>query len=243
MTETVLGQPEPRILLPCAIFTVTDTFVSQRGVDGPASARQARGTVTFQVIALVGAARQPLGPGWTLTVVRTASGAFISDGTLSGPDSTRRRPIGPPLDLELTVTGPCYRSASLPPPGAAGPRLVNLDPAQPAVPVNPYLVTLAPGYGYPFPAQPFGYSIVRGEVLTGAGGPGVAQAAVTAGDAAGAWTDSYLTDRTGQWVFVVPDAQAGQVNVTARDTAGRIVQGAVQVAASSSVTVPPLILP
>ena len=108
---------ERRVLLPAAIFTVTDTFVVLRGVDGTAAARQASGTLTFQLDALgSGAARQALGPGWTLPVVRGASGAFISDGTVTDPGGSRRRPIGPALAVELTITGSAYRATPVPPP-------------------------------------------------------------------------------------------------------------------------------
>ena len=236
---------EQRLVLPAAIFTVTDILVMLRGIDGPASARQARGDLTFQLTTLgSGAARQALTPGWSLPVVRGTSGAFISDGTLTSPDGSRRRPIGPPLDLELTITGPAYRDTPLPPPAVPGqppnapPRLVNLDPAQPAVPVTPFPVQLSPGYAYPFPGQPYGYSVLRGEVRSGPGGTPAVRAQVTAATAAGGWTDSYTTDSTGQWLFVLPDTQAGEVTIAAGAA-----KATVEVAASSTVVVPPFILP
>jgi len=240
---------ERRVLSPSAIFTVTDTFVTLRGVDGPASARHVRGTLAFQLTAMgSGAGRQSLDPGWTLPVVQGASGAFISYGTVMDPGGQRSRLIGPPLDVDLTVVGPAYRATALPPPAAPGqpapaaPQLVNLDPSQPPVPVTPFPVQLGPGYGYPFPASPSGYSIVRGEVSYGAGGAAADQAQVTGSTAAGTWSDGYLTDRTGQWVFVIPDGQAGQITITATDAAGATAQAEVNVATSSMVAVPPLIL-
>jgi hypothetical protein len=232
------------LLLPAAIFTVNDTFVTLRGVDGPGAARRALGPLTFQLTALGrGAAWQALAPGWTLTVVQGASGAFISDGTITDPDGNRRRPIGPPLDLELVITSAAYRSTPLPPPAAPGqplnaaPRLVNLDRAQPPVAVTPFPVQLSPGYGYPFPGPPYGYAILRGEVSSRSSGLPVAQSQVSA-TAPGGWTDSYTTDSTGQWVFVLPDSQAGSITVTAGAA-----RATVPVAASSVVGVPPLILP
>ena len=166
---------ERRVLRPCAIFSVVDTFVTLRGVDGQASARHVRGTLAFQLTAMgSGAGRQSFGPGWTLPVVQGASGAFISYGTVMDPAGHRRRPIGPPLDVDVTVVGPAYRATALPPPAAPGqpapaaPQLVNLDPSQPTVPVTPFPVQLGPGYAYPFPASPSGYSIVRGDVRYGA---------------------------------------------------------------------------
>lgn len=240
---------ERRVLRSCAIFSVVDTFVTLRGVDGPASARHVRGTVAFQLTAMgSGAGRQSLDPGWTLPVVQGASGAFISYGTIMDPEGHRRRPIGPPLDVDLTVVGPAYRATTLPPPAAPGqpapaaPQLVNLDSSQPTVPVAPFPVQLGPGYAYPFPASPSGYSIVRGEVRYGANGAGADQAQVTGSAAAGAWSDGYLTDRTGQWVFVIPDAQAGQITITASDAAGATAEATVSVSASSMVAVLPLIL-
>ena len=125
------------MLRPCAIFSVVDTFVTLRGVDGPASARHVRGTLAFQLTAMgSGAGRQPLAPAWTLPVVQGASGAFISYGTIVDPEGRRSRPIGPPLDVDVTVVGPAYRATQLPPPAAAepapaAPQLVNLDPSQP----------------------------------------------------------------------------------------------------------------
>ena len=241
---------ERRVLRPCAIFSVVDTFVTLRGVDGPASARHVRGTLAFQLTAMgSGAGRQSFDLGWILPVVQGASGAFISYGTVMDPAGHRSRPIGPPLDVDVTVVGLAYRATALPPPAAPGqpapaaPQLVNLDPSQPTVPVTPFPVQLGPGYAYPFPASPSGYSIVRGEVRYGASGPGADQAQVTGSAAAGNWSDGYLTDRTGQWVFVIPDAQAGQITITASDAAGATVQAPpVNVAASSMVAVPPLIL-
>jgi hypothetical protein len=238
---------EQRTLRPCAIFSVVDTFVTLRGVDGPASARHVRGTLAFQLTAIgSGAARLSFDPAWTLPVVQGASGAFISYGTIVDPGGDRRRPIGPPLAFAATVVGPAYRPTALPlaaapgQPAAAGPQLVNLDPAQPTVTVTPFPVPLGPGYDYPFPASPAGYSIVRGDARHGASGPGVNQAQVTGSAVAGNWSDSYLTDSTGQWVFVIPDAQAGEITIVARDATGATAQQTANVAASSMVAVPPL---
>jgi hypothetical protein len=228
---------EARVARPCAIISLTDSFVTLRGVAGPGAARQVQGPVAFGLTAIgSGAARQELAAGWTLPVVRGISGAFISYGIIADPSRWRSRPSGPPLAAEVTVTGPAYRVAS-----PVGLRLVNLDPAQPTQAVAPVLVQLAPGYGYPFPATPVGYCLARGEVLASAGGPGVGQAQVTAMDAAGSWTDAYLTDGTGQWVFAIPDAQAGQVTITARNPAGDQDSAQVTVTASSTIAVPPLI--
>ena len=241
---------ERRVLRPCAIFSVVDTFVTLRGVDGPASARHVRGALAFQLTAMgSGAGRQPLAAAWTLPVVQGASGAFISYGTIVDPEGHRWRPIGPPLDVDVTVVGPAYRATALPPPPApaqpapAAPQLVNLDPSQPTALVTPFPVQLGPGYAYPFPASPSGYSIVRGDVRYGADGPAADQAQVTGSAAAGNWSDGYLTDSTGQYVFVIPDAQAGQITITASDASGATAQAPpVNVAASSTVAVPPLIL-
>jgi hypothetical protein len=235
---------ERRIFRACAIFSVIDSFVILRGVDGAGSARQVRGPVTFQLTAIgTGPGRQELDPAWTLPVIRGASGAFISDGTLADPAGRRSRPVGPALDVEITVTGRAYRAtAPTPPPGApSGPQLVNLDPSQPTVTVTPFPVALWPGYGYPFPGSPYGYSIVRGEVLLAPGGAGVGQAQVTATTTAGDWSDAYLTDRTGQWVFVVPDAHAGAITFAARDSAGNSAHTTVTVTASTTVAAPVLI--
>lgn len=230
-------QAEPRVTRACAIFSVTDTFVILRGVDGAGSARQVRGPVAFQLTAMgSGPARQPLGPGWTLAVVQGISGAFISYGLIADPSGRRSRPIGPPLAVEVTVTSPVYRATPL-----SGVQLVNLDPAQPTVVVAPFAVELAPGYGYPFPASPVGYSLVRGEVLTGAGA--VSQAQVTGTAAAGGWSDTSVTDGTGQWVFAIPDTAAGQATFTARDPAGATASATVTITASTTVAVPALTLP
>lgn len=240
---------ERRVLCPCAIFTVVDTFVNLRGVDGPASARHLRGTLAFQLTAMgSGAGRRSLDPGWILPVVRGASGAFISYGTIMDPGGRRSRPIGPPLDVDVTVVGPAYRATALPPAAAPGqpvpaaPQLVNLDPSPPAVPVTPFPVQLGPGYSYPFPASPSGYSIVRGEVRYAASGSAADQAQVTGSATGDTWSDGYQTDSTGQWVFVIPDAQAGPITITAAGATGATAQARVNVAASSLVAVPPLIL-
>ena len=242
-------QAERRVLRPCAIFSVVDTFVTLRGVDGPASARRVRGTLSFQLTAIgSGAGRQSYDPAWMLSVVQGASGAFISYGVIVDPEGDRRRPIGPALEVDVTVVGPAYRATHLAPQAAAGgaapagPQLVNLDPSQPTVAVTPFPVELGPGYGYPFPASPVGYSIVRGEVRSGGTGAGVDQAQVTGSATAGNWSDSYVTDSTGQWVFVIPDAQAGEITIAARDAAGATAQDTVNVTASSTVAVPPLTL-
>jgi len=228
---------EARVTRPCAIISLTDSFVVLRGVAGPGAARQVRGPVAFGLTAIgSGAARQELAAGWTLPVVRGISGAFISYGVIADPAGWRSRPSGPPLAVEMTVTGPAYRATS---PVAL--QLVNLDPAQPTAAVAPVPVQLAPGYGYPFPATPVGYSLVRGEAVTSAGGPGVNQAQVTAADTAGNWSDAYLTDGSGQWVFAIPDAQAGQLTITARNPAGAEATAQVTVTASSTIAVPPLI--
>ena len=228
---------EARVTRPCAIISLTDSFVTLRGVAGPGAARQVQGPVAFGLTAIgSGAARQELAAGWTLPVVRGISGAFVSYGIIADPSGWRSRPSGPPLAVEVTVTGSAYRVAS-----PVGLRLVNLDPAQPTAAVAPVPVQLAPGYGYPFPVTPSGYSLVRGEVLTSAGGPGVDQSQVTAADAAGNWSDTYLTDSTGQWVFAIPDAQAGQFTITARNPAGAQDSAQVTVTASSTIAVPPLI--
>jgi hypothetical protein len=230
-------QAEPRVTRACAIFSVTDSFVILRGVDGPGAARQVRGPIGFQLTAMgSGAARQPLTAGWTLPVVQGISGAFISYGIIADPSGLRARPTGPPLAVDVTVTGPAYRTAPLP-----DVQLVNLDPAQPTATVTPVQVQLAPGYGYSFPATPAGYSLVRGEVLTSPGGAGVAQAQVTGTAAPGNWSDAYVTDGTGQWVFAIPDAQAGQITVTARDPAGHTDSAQVTVTASSTIAAPALI--
>jgi hypothetical protein len=229
---------EARVTRACAIFTVTDSFAVLRGVVGPGAARQARGPIGFGLTAIgTGAARQPLAAGWALPVVAGSSGAFISYGIIADPSGWRSRPSGPPLAVEVTVTGPSYRVTS-----PVSLQLVNLDPAQPTAAVAPVPVELAPGYGYPFPAAPVGYSLARGEVLSTAGA-GVGQAQVTVTDGAGGWSDTYLTDGTGQWVFAIPDAQAGQLTITARNSAGAQVSAQATVAASSTIAVPPLILP
>jgi hypothetical protein len=230
---------EARVTRACAIFTVTDSFAILRGVDGPGAARQVRGPVGFGLTAIgTGAARQPLAAGWTLPVVQGISGSFISYGIIADPSGWRSRPSGPPLAVEVTATGPAYR---ITPPVSL--QLVNLDPAQPTASVTPVAVQLVPGYGYPFPAAPVGYSLVRGEVLKAPGGPGIDQAQVTAADPAGNWSDTYLTDGTGQWVLAIPDAQAGQITITARNPAGAQVSAQVTVTASSTIAVPLLILP
>ena len=237
---------ERRELRPCAIFSVRDTFVTLRGVDGLASARQVRSTLTFQLTALgSGAGRQSFAPAWTLPVIRGTSGAFVSFGTVVDPVGRSWLPIGPPLDVNLTVVGPAYRTTLLPPSGAAAPvppQLVNLDPSQPTVAVAPLLVELGPGYGYQFPASPDGYSIVRGEVVHAGTGTGVDQAQITGSATVSNWSDSYLTDSTGQWVFVIPDVQAGQIQITARDATGATAQATANVTASSTIAVSPLTL-
>ena len=149
---------ERRITRACAIFSVVDGFVTLRGVDGAGLARQVRGPVIFQLTAIgSGPARRPLVPGWTLPVIQGRSGAFISYGLIAAPSGRRSRPTGPPLPMDVTVTGPAYRAAAL-----AGLQLINLDPAQPTAAVAPVQVQLAPGYGYPFPDTP-------GRVLPGPG--------------------------------------------------------------------------
>jgi hypothetical protein len=235
-------QAERRVARACAIFSMVDSFVGLRGVDGPGSARQVRGAVVFRLTAMgAGLRRRELDPAWTLPVVRSASGAFISRGVLLDPAGRRSRPVGPPLDVEITVTGRSYRATALPPVSGApgGPQLVNLDPSQPTATVTPFPVALWPGYAYPFPDSPSGYSIVRGEVLRGPAGAGVDQAQVTA--TAGSWSDAYLTDATGQWVFVLPDAQAGAVAITARDSGGKSATTTVTVTASATIAAPVLI--
>jgi hypothetical protein len=228
---------EPRVTRASAIFSVVDSFVILRGVDGAGSARQVRGPITFQLTAIgSGPAREALGPGWTLAVVQGISGAFVSYGLIADPSGRRSRPIGPPLAVEVTVTGPAYRATSL-----DGVQLVNLDPAQPTAEVAPVAVELAPGYGYPFPPALAGYSLIRGEVLASAGGAGVGQAQVTGTAAAGGWSDTYVTDGTGQWVFAIPDAAAGQVTFTARDPAGATDSATVTITASATIAVPVLI--
>jgi hypothetical protein len=228
---------ESRVTRACAIFSVVDSFVILRGVDGPGAARQVRGPICFRLNAIgTGAARRSLGPGWTLAVVQGISGAFISYGFIADPSGQRSRPIRAPLAVEVTVTGPAYRGTPL-----TGLRLVNLDPAQPTAAVAPFPVELAPGYGYPFPATPVGYSLVRGEVLTAAGGAGVDQAQVTGTAVTGNWSDTYVTGGTGQWVFAIPDAQAGQITITARGPAGHADSAQVAVTASSTIAVPVLI--
>jgi hypothetical protein len=230
-------QTEPRVTRACAIFSVTDSFVILRGVDGPGAARRVLGPIGFQLTAIgSGAARQTLAAGWTLPVVQGISGAFISYGIIADPSGQQARPAGPPLTVDVAVTGPAYRATSL-----AGLQLVNLDPTQPTALVAAVQVQLAPGYGYPFPASPVGYSLVRGEVLASAGGAGVAQAQVTGTTAAGTWSDTYMTDGTGQWVFAIPDAAAGQITVTARDLAGQTDSAPVTVTASTTVAAPVLI--
>jgi len=55
-------QAERRITRACAIFSVTDSFVTLRGVDGAGLARQARGPVTFQLTGIgSGPARRSIG--------------------------------------------------------------------------------------------------------------------------------------------------------------------------------------
>jgi hypothetical protein len=240
----MLVQAERRVARACAIFSVVDSFVSLRGVDGPGSARQVRGAVVFRLTAMgAGLGRRELDPAWTLPVVRGASGAFISHGVLLDPAGRRARPVGPPLDVEITVIGRSYRATALPPVSGApgGPQLVNLDPSQPTATVTPFPVALWPGYAYPFPDSPSGYSVVRGEVLRGPAGAGVDQAQVTATAAAGNWSDAYLTDATGQWVFILPSAQAGAVVITARDSAGKSATTTVTVTASATIAAPVLI--
>jgi hypothetical protein len=230
-------QAERRTSRACAIFSVTDSFVSLRGVGGAGPARQVRGPVAFQLIGIgSGPARRPLVPGWTLPVIQGTSGAFISYGVIADPLGRRSRPAGPPLTVDVMVTGPAYRPAPVP-----GLRLVNLDPAQPSAPVAAIPVPLAPGYGYPFPAIPGGYSLVRGEVLTGPGGAGVGSAQVTGTAAAGNWSDTYVTDGTGQWVFAIPDAGAGRVTFTAHAPSGAADSATVTITASATIAVPALI--
>jgi hypothetical protein len=228
---------ERRTSRACAIFSVTDSFIALRGVDGAGAARQARGSVVFQLIAVSsGPARQPLAPGWTLPVIRGPSGAFISYGIIADPLGRRSRPAGPPLTVDVMATGPAYRPTPVP-----GLRLVNLDPAQPSAPVTAIPVPLTPSYGYPFPATPGGYALVRGEVLTGPGGAGVGAAQVTGTAAAGNWSDTYLTDSTGQWVFAIPDVGAGRVTFTAHAPSGAADSATVTITASTTIAVPVLI--
>src|SRR5690349_15032714 len=151
------------------------------------------------------------------------------------PSSSGSRRWAPALGAgNWTRPGPCPWSGA-----PRGPQLVNLDPSQPTATVTPFPVALWPGYAYPFPDSPSGYSIVRGEVLRGPAGAGVDQAQVTA--TAGSWSDAYLTDATGQWVFVLPDAQAGAVAITARDSGGKSATTTVTVTASATIAAPVLI--
>ena len=86
---------ESRVTRACAIFSVTDSFVILRGVDGPGAARQVQGPIGFRLTATgSGAAHQLLGPGWTLPVVQGIFGAFISYGFIAGPLGRRSRPWG-----------------------------------------------------------------------------------------------------------------------------------------------------
>jgi hypothetical protein len=78
-------------------------------------------------------------------------------------------------------------------------------------------------------------------VLASAGGAGVAQAQVTGTAAAGGWSDAYVTDGTGQWVFAIPDAAAGQVTFTARNPAGTTASAMVTITASTAIAAPVLI--
>ncbi|MGY1636840.1 Ig-like domain-containing protein [Geodermatophilus sp. SYSU D00742] len=221
-----------------AVFTPVDTFVRLRGIDGDAAARRARGGLRFSVTAVGPAvASRQLAPGWTLHVLETASGHFLSDGILITPEGRRVRPVGGDVDVALVVEGPAYRRVRVP-----AVRLVNLEPSAPADAPVPVQVLLHPGYGYPFPDRPQRYSLLWGAVLRTPRGPGIADASVEASATRGQFPGStYVTDASGQFVVVLPDDRAGPVSVTARTPNGETSSTTVGVPVSSTAAVPPFI--
>jgi hypothetical protein len=200
---------------PSAVFTVVDEFARLRRVAGPGGGLAPIGPLQFRVVATGGpAARRPIEPPWDLALVDSSPGVFLSYGRLTNIEGCRFRAIGAALPIELQVTGTYYQQLTLTPRVVAGnvvPRLVNLDPAAPVEVPEPVSVVLHPGPMYPFP-EPDGFAVVRGSVVNRTREP-IRGATVSADT--GAWTDTYLTGRSGQFVFFVRDDAVGRMTVAA----------------------------
>jgi hypothetical protein len=120
-------------------------------------------------------------------------------------------------------------------------RLVNLNENAASVAVTAVAVEVHPGYAYPLPPSPKGFALVRGEVRQAGSGNG-RQGATVEATAAG-YRERYVTDGTGQWVLVVPDARTGSLTVLVTDISGATQRRTVAVRASSSVAVAPFTFP
>jgi hypothetical protein len=198
---------------PAAVFEVVDVFARDRGLAGPGGGIAPIGPLRIEVIATGGpAARRPVDPPWELVLVESSPGILLSYGRFLGEQGVRYLAVGPPLAVDIEVSSPLYCPLTLPAQLAGGklvPSLVNVDPAAPLERPVPVAIELHPGAAYPFPPLEE-FALVRGSVRR-TDGRAVFGAQV-AGQIGG-WAETTRTDRTGQWVFVVPNAAVGQITV------------------------------
>jgi hypothetical protein len=195
----LMASADRRRLSATLIFDVTDNYASRVGVAGTFA--RALGPMRFSLIARDPGtgSEQPLEPPVALATITNPSGFQLwfgarGDGGLP-PD---------PGSYRVRVDSDYYAPWT-------SPTLV----ATPA-PSTPVRCGRAPGYAYPFArgglaAASVSPTVVRGALqdLNGTGQAG-ASVAVTAG----VTTMSYLTDVTGQFLFVIPDPPPATVSLT-----------------------------
>ena len=174
------------------IFDLEDRFARERGVrqPHPRPFEPLKFLVTAQG---VGAGRRAFEPPLELVVRRNGGGYHIFNNQVRLKNGTvLKRALADDL-YDLRVEGRFYQSAeqaavALPRPDVA----LSLD--------------LLPGYFYPFPTESVplgghGFALLRGALHT-TDGRGLAGAQVAVAGA----LSSYVTDETGQWVLIFPDA-------------------------------------
>lgn len=183
-----------------AVFDAEDRFARGRGTRGPRP--RPFEPVRFVATAeMVGGVRQDFARPLELVTTRSPSGFHLFFGETRGDG-------GPTVRGELAAGTYAVRAE-----GRFYQRVEREDVVLPT-PAGAYFYDLPPSYAYPLPREGTltggrGLTLLRG-TLHGADGRGLAGARV---EVVGV-TEPYLTDETGQWVLIFPDATAsGPVTV------------------------------
>ncbi|MEM7335777.1 MAG: carboxypeptidase-like regulatory domain-containing protein [Chloroflexota bacterium] len=209
---------EKRPLKAILIFDLIDAFQQDLKMKGM-TPRPRGETKIFALGELNGRSLAPFPNPIELITVQNSSGYRLFFGKVKLQDGRLRNRYLQNKKHRLRVVNPHYQS-------------LEIDVTLPQ-PNQPLSVKLMPGYAYSFPtAANFSPTLIRG-VIHNPNGNGVAHAKVKLG------SQTYQTDETGQWVFVVPKSEpAGQksIRVTFPDKSTRTIK--VEMAHDATNTVP-----
>lgn len=182
------------------VFDLEDGFARARGTRG-AHPRPFEPVKFLATARFAGNVRQDIDPPLELVVTRNGGGYHLFFGAARQPDGSRRERALDDGRYAVRVEGRFYQP------------LERSDVVVPT-PGRGLLYDLRPNYAYPFPPNStlpggLGLTLLRGTLHT-TDGRGVAGATLQVVGV----TEPCLTDASGQWVLVFPDAQpSGAVTV------------------------------